>query len=45
MSIMLEWGITYEEYMNTPAHIIGTIQSYKQAEGEGNKRLNAKQNK
>ena len=41
ISLCIEWGISWQEYLETPDDIIGKALEYKQAEVEGQKRQQA----
>jgi hypothetical protein len=42
LMLCLEWGITWEEFQNTPDEIIGKMHEYRQAKNHGEERLQAK---
>ena len=39
---MIEWGISYNDFMDTPFEVIQRMKDYKRAEGEAIKSKNKK---
>lgn len=42
LMLMIEWGITYQEYLDTPEVVIQKIREYKMAVADGESRAQKK---
>lgn len=41
LELCMEWGITYQEFMDTPAEVVGKLREYLSAKSEGMRRKEA----